>query len=42
MAVGTINVSCKRSRSREFESFDFLIDKYGLPKIITPPTLTNF
>lgn len=42
MAVGTINVSCKRSRSREFEPFDFLIDKYGLPKIITPPNLTNF
>jgi len=39
---GQITVKCKDARNQKFEDFDFGVDKYGLPKIITPPTLTNF
>ena len=38
---GQVTVSCKRSRGRSFETFDFKIDKYGLPKIINTNVLTK-
>ncbi len=40
--LGAITVSCKRSRSTPFESFDFKLDESGLPTIIDPDDLNNF
>ena len=39
---GCITVSCKRSRNTPFESFDFVLNDSGLPKIITPDELLGF
>ncbi len=39
---GCITVSCKRSRNTPFESFDFILNENGLPKIITPDELLSF
>lgn len=40
--LGAITVSCKRSRSTPFESFDFKLDEAGIPTIIDPDDLNNF
>ena len=40
--LGAITVSCKRSRSTPFESFDFKLDEAGLPTIIDPDDLNSF
>jgi hypothetical protein len=39
---GCITVSCKRSRNTPFESFDFILNENGLPKIITADELLSF
>ena len=39
---GCITVSCKRSRNTLFESFDFILNENGLPKMITPDALLSF
>ena len=39
---GCITVSCKRSRNTPFESFDFMLNENGLPKIITADEILSF
>ena len=39
---GCITVSCKRSRNTPFESFDFILNENGLPKIISADELLSF
>jgi hypothetical protein len=40
--LGSITVSCKRSRNTPFEAFDFKLDEDGLPKLINTDDLVNF
>jgi len=40
--LGTITVSCKRSRNTPFETFDFKLDENGLPMIINPDDVFTF
>lgn len=40
--LGAITVSCKRSRSTPFESFDFKLDESGLPTVINPEDINDF
>ncbi len=40
--LGAITVSCKRSRSTPFESFDFKLNESGVPIISNPEDLNNF
>ncbi len=37
-----ITVSCKRSRNTPFESFDFMLNENGLPKIISADEILTF
>jgi hypothetical protein len=39
---GCITVSCKRSRNTPFESFDFMLNENGLPKIISADEILTF
>jgi len=39
---GCITVSCKRSRNTPFESFDFMLNENGLPKIISADEILAF
>ena len=39
---GCITVSCKRSRNTPFESFDFILNESGVPKIITADEILGF
>ena len=39
---GCITVSCKRSRNTPFESFDFMLNENGLPKIISTDEILTF
>ena len=39
---GCVTVSCKRSRNTPFESFDFMLNENGLPKIISADEILTF